>query len=255
MLLNPDTELLDDGLDRLAAEALRARRPGRPAGAEPRRLVQPSASGPEVGAWPWVRALVPAALQPARLRARTEPYRLERRLEVTWLTGACIAGPTEVLARLGPFDPALHMFGEDIDLGLRAAAAGIRSWFDPSACRIVHHGQGSSTLAYGSREGWRPTGTLNWRAALRRAYGPRREWLGVAGPAREPAPAAAGEDAARPRRRPRPRRGRGGALGPAGARAAAPLRAGVCGFGRYAPQTPTAIPFPPPAPRARCYTF
>ena len=69
------------------------------------------------------------------------------------------------------------MFGEDIDLGLRAAAGGVRSWFDPVACRIVHHGQGSSTLAYGSREGWRPTGTLNWRAALRRAYGPRREWL------------------------------------------------------------------------------
>ena len=80
-----------------------------------------------------------------------------------------------MLRRLGPFDPALHMFGEDVDLGLRAGAAGVRSRFDPSACRIVHHGQGSSTLVYGSREGWRPTGTLNWRAAVRRAYGPRRE--------------------------------------------------------------------------------
>ena len=69
------------------------------------------------------------------------------------------------------------MFGEDVDLGLRAGAAGVRSRFDPSACRIVHHGQGSSTLVYGSREGWRPTGTLNWRAAVRRAYGPRRETL------------------------------------------------------------------------------
>ena len=70
------------------------------------------------------------------------------------------------------------MFGEDVDLGLRAGAAGVRSRFDPAACRIVHHGQGSSTLVYGSREGWRATGTLNWRAAVRRAYGPRREWLG-----------------------------------------------------------------------------
>ena len=70
------------------------------------------------------------------------------------------------------------MFGEDIDLGLRARPPGCASWFDPAACRIVHHGQGSSTLVYGSREGWRPTGTLNWRAAVRRAYGPRREWLG-----------------------------------------------------------------------------
>jgi GT2 family glycosyltransferase len=88
-----------------------------------------------------------------------------------------VAGPTPLLRRLGPFDPALHMYGEDVDLGLRAAASGIGSWFDPAA-RIIHHGQGSSTLVYGSREGWRPTGTLNWRAAVRRAYGPRREWLG-----------------------------------------------------------------------------
>jgi GT2 family glycosyltransferase len=69
------------------------------------------------------------------------------------------------------------MFGEDVDLGLRAAGAGVRSWFDPVACRVVHHGQGSTTLAYGSREAWRATGTLHWRAALRRAYGPRREGL------------------------------------------------------------------------------
>jgi GT2 family glycosyltransferase len=122
--------------------------------------------------------LVPATLQPATVRARTEPYRLERRLRVSWLTGACIAGPTELLKRLGPFDPALHMFGEDVDLGLRAAALGIESWFDPQICALVHHGQGSSTLVYGSREGWRATGTLNWRAAVRRAYGARRESIG-----------------------------------------------------------------------------
>jgi GT2 family glycosyltransferase len=178
VLLNPDTELLDDGLDRLAEAALE-----RGALLGPRVLnadgsIQPSASGPEVGLWPWVRALVPAAVQPAAVRARTEPYRLDRPLEVTWLRGACVAGPTDVLARLGPFDPALHMFGEDVDLGLRAAGSGVGSWFDPVACRIVHHGQGSTTLAYGSREAWRAAGTLHWRAALRRAYGPRREWLG-----------------------------------------------------------------------------
>jgi N-acetylglucosaminyl-diphospho-decaprenol L-rhamnosyltransferase len=178
VLLNPDTELLDDGLDRLAAAALELGGLVGPRVLNPDRSIQPSASGPEVGAWPWVRALVPAVVQPDGVRARTEPYRLTRRVRVTWLRGACVAGPTAVLARLGPFDPALHMFGEDVDLGLRAAAAGIGSWFDPEVCRIVHHGQGSTTTAYGSREAWRATGTLNWRAALRRAYGPRRETLG-----------------------------------------------------------------------------
>jgi N-acetylglucosaminyl-diphospho-decaprenol L-rhamnosyltransferase len=178
VLLNPDTELLDDGLDRLAAAALELDGLVGPRVLNSDRSVQASASGPEVGPWPWMRAILPGALQPDALLARTEPYRLERRVAVTWLTGACIAGPTAVLRRLGPFDPALHLFGEDVDLGLRADAAGVRSWFDPAACRVVHHGQGSSTLVYGSREGWRPTGTLNWRAALRRAYGPRRELLG-----------------------------------------------------------------------------
>jgi hypothetical protein len=178
VLLNPDTELLDDGLDRLAAAALELEGLVGPRVLNADRSLQASASGPEVGLWPWIRALAPGVLAPAAIAARTEPYRLERRVAVTWLTGACVAGPSAVLRRLGPFDPALHMFGEDVDLGLRAGAAGVGSWFDPVACRIVHHGQGSSTLVYGSREGWRPTGTLNWRAALRRAYGPRRERLG-----------------------------------------------------------------------------
>ncbi len=178
VLLNPDTELLDDGLDRLAAAAADLDSLVGPRVLNADRTPQPSASGPEVGPWPWARALIPAAIQPEALRAHTEPYRLERRVRVAWLNGACIAAPTDVLRRLGPFDPALHMYGEDVDLGLRATAAGVGSWFDPTACRVVHHGQGSSPLLYGSREGWRPTGTLNWRAAVRRAHGARREWLG-----------------------------------------------------------------------------
>ena len=64
VLLNPDTELLDDGLDRLAAEALELGALVGPRVLNPDGTIQPSASGPEVGAWPWVRALVPAALQP-----------------------------------------------------------------------------------------------------------------------------------------------------------------------------------------------
>jgi GT2 family glycosyltransferase len=175
VLLNPDTELLDDGLDRLGSVAAQLGGLVGPRVVNPDRTVQASASGPEVGLWPWVRALVPGTIQPGAMLARTEPYRLERRARVVWLTGSCIAAPTEVLRRLGPFDAALHMYGEDVDLGLRAAAAGVASWFDPAACSVVHHGQASSRLVYGSREGWRDAGTLNWRAALRRTYGPARE--------------------------------------------------------------------------------
>jgi N-acetylglucosaminyl-diphospho-decaprenol L-rhamnosyltransferase len=178
VMLNPDTELVDAGLDRLVTVAAELAGLVGPRVCNPDGSIQASASGPEVGAWPWLRALVPGGLQPPGMVARTEPSRLERRTPVTWLTGACIAGPTRTLRGLGPFDPALHMFGEDVDLGLRATAAGVRSWFDPEACSIVHYGQGSSTLVYGSREGWRSPGTLNWRAAVRRAHGARREYLG-----------------------------------------------------------------------------
>ena len=177
VLLNPDTELLDAGLDRLAVAARELDALVGPRLLNSDHTPQPSASGPEIGPWPWLRAVLPGSLQPAVLQARTEPYRLERPTPVTWLTGACIAAPTALLRRLGPFDPALHLYGEDVDLGLRAAVSGHLCLFDPTACRIVHHGQASSTRFYGTREGWKPVGTLHWRAVLRRAYGPRREWL------------------------------------------------------------------------------
>ena len=224
VLLNPDTELLDDGLDRLAAEALRLRGLVGPRVLNPDGSIQPSASGPEVGPWPWVRALVPAALQPASIRARTEPYRLERPVEVTWLTGACIAGPTEVLARLGPFDPALHMFGEDIDLGLRAAAGGVSSWF--GSARLSHRPprpglvDAGLRLARGLATDRDPELARGTAARLR----PPPRVARLAGAAREPAPAARGQDAARARRGPRPRRGRGGRGRPPGARAAEAAR-------------------------------
>ena len=148
----------------------RARRAGRAAGAEPRRHAAAVGERPRgrglamgAGAGPGARC------SPAAMLARTEPYRLERRAAVTWLTGACVAGPTEVLRRLGPVRPGAAHVRRGRRPRPARGGAGVGSWFDPTACRIVHYGQGSSTLVYGSREGWRPTGTLNWRAAVRRA--------------------------------------------------------------------------------------
>jgi GT2 family glycosyltransferase len=179
VMINPDTELIDSGLDRLAAAALELKGLVGPRVLNPDRSIQPSASGPEVGTWPWIRAVLPGAISPVAIRRYTEPYRLERPVRVTWLTGACIGGPRAELVALGPFDPTLHMYGEDVDLGLRAAAAGLSSYFLPDRCSVIHHGAGSSTVAYGSADGWRPEGTSNWRAVLRRRYGPgtaRRAW-------------------------------------------------------------------------------
>ena len=139
--LNPDTELLDGRIRDLAALSVR-----RDALAGPRllnvdRSLQPSACGSVTGPWPWVRALVPSSLLPDAALRRTEPWRLDRTGDVAWLCGACVAGPRERLMELGPFDPRIHLYGEDIDLGLRAAAAGIRRCSAPTSARSCTSGR------------------------------------------------------------------------------------------------------------------
>jgi hypothetical protein len=173
VLLNPDTELVDRSLGELASFALELRALVGPRLLGPDGSAQPSASGPPAGPWPWLGALVPGRLQPGSLQSRTEPWRLERTVEVSWLTGACVAAPREVLRSLGPYDPAIHLYGEDMDLGLRAARAGVRSYFCPDRARVVHHGKGSTSQLF-------PDGPWNLmaqnrRAVLQRSYGERGE--------------------------------------------------------------------------------
>jgi N-acetylglucosaminyl-diphospho-decaprenol L-rhamnosyltransferase len=148
VLLNPDCELLDAALDRLAGAAA--------AGPErlwvPRLLdrdgsVQRSAH-PLPGT---VGALLPALVHPRALpralRERAEPYRAERPRTVGWAIAACVAARTDVLRRLGPFDPGQFLFFEDMDLCLRARAAGIPTVLDPSV-RIRHLGGHATRAAY-----------------------------------------------------------------------------------------------------------
>lgn len=171
--LNPDTELLDGRLDALAAFALERGALAGPRLLNPGGSPQPSANGPVVGPWPWVGALLPGAAQPSRMQEHTEPWRAERTTRVTWLSGACVAGPRELMRALGPFDPAIHLYGEDMDLGLRAAAAGAPSYFCPDVCALVHHGRGSTSVRW--RDGPARAIEANWRSVARRAYGARRE--------------------------------------------------------------------------------
>lgn len=148
VLLNPDCELLDTSLDRLAAAA--AGGPDRlwvPRLLEADGAVQRSAH-PLPGT---VGALLPALVHPAALpralRERAEPYRAERPRTVGWAIAACVAARTEVLRRLGPFDPRQFLFFEDMDLCLRARAAGIPTALDPSV-RIRHLGGHATRAAY-----------------------------------------------------------------------------------------------------------
>ncbi len=174
VLMNPDCELRDDGLAALADIASR-----RMALAGPRLVNrdgtrQPSASGPPTGAWPWLGAILPGALQPRRLLARTEAWRLDEEAEVGWLTGACLAAPRDLLLALGPFDPQIALYAEDLDLCLRARRAGAPSLFCPSVCTVAHVGGASTALALDADEAARRV-AVNRRAVVRRAAGRRAE--------------------------------------------------------------------------------
>jgi N-acetylglucosaminyl-diphospho-decaprenol L-rhamnosyltransferase len=80
---------------------------------------------------------VPPAALPAPLRDRVDPWRSQRSRRVGWAVGACLVAPTPTLRRLGPFDERIFLFAEDLDLGLRAADAGIETVFRPDA-RVIH---------------------------------------------------------------------------------------------------------------------
>jgi GT2 family glycosyltransferase len=146
VLLNPDCELLDGALARLAARAADGRL-WVPRLLDPDGSVQRSAH-PLPGT---VGALLPALVHPPRLpcelRERAEPYRAKRPRSVGWAIAACVASRTDVLRRLGPFDPRHFLFFEDMDLCLRARAAGIATVLDPSV-RVRHLG-GHATLRAG----------------------------------------------------------------------------------------------------------
>jgi N-acetylglucosaminyl-diphospho-decaprenol L-rhamnosyltransferase len=141
-LVNPDVELVDDSLARLAAEAL----PGRllaPLVLNGDGTPQDSAHPRPASAATALYALLPGALLPGPARRAAEPWRSRRPRRVGWATGACLVAEAATLRGLGPFDASIFMYAEDLDLGLRA-----ETWFRPDA-RVVHHGAHATSKAFG----------------------------------------------------------------------------------------------------------
>jgi GT2 family glycosyltransferase len=163
VLLNPDVELLDPGIERLVERA-------RGGGLHAPRLLNPDGSV-QRSAHPLpgtLGSLVPAALPSPLTPVRAEPHRARRPRSVGWAIAACLAGRTETLRSLGPFDSAVHLFAEDMELCLRARARGIRTVLHPDIA--LRHAGGHSTL----REG-EPYALLarRRREAIERALGVR----------------------------------------------------------------------------------
>lgn len=200
VLLNPDCELVDGSLAGLAAlarahpEALHAPRLLNTDGSVQRSAHPlPGTAGALLG------ALVHPPLLPRALRERAEPHRASTARTVGWAIAACLAATTATLRQLGPFDPAIHLFAEDMELCLRARAAGIPTVLHPQL-RLRHAG-GHATL-----RGGEPFELLaaRRRETIERTLGPRALALddlaqGLAFATRSAGHALLGGDAERPR--------------------------------------------------------
>jgi GT2 family glycosyltransferase len=134
VLLNPDVELLDGSLPRLAARA-----GARDALVVP-RLLDPDGSVQKTAhAVPGSAAGVLLPIAPL-VRRVAEPWRARRPRDVGWAVAAALAARTGTLRRLGPFDPAAFLHYEDLDLCLRARAAGVPTELRPEV--VLRHAGG-----------------------------------------------------------------------------------------------------------------
>lgn len=148
VLLNPDCEVLDDSLHRLAALASARDVLVVPrlldADGSPQRSAHPLPGGADA----LLPALYPARALPRTLRERFEPWRAGRPRRVGWAIAACLAARTDLLRRLGPFDPDAFLFYEDLELCVRARAAGVDVELRPEL-RVRHHGAHATGPAFG----------------------------------------------------------------------------------------------------------
>jgi GT2 family glycosyltransferase/glycosyltransferase involved in cell wall biosynthesis len=151
VFVNPDVELLDDSLGSLAAEALRADRPDRllaPLVLSPGGARQDSVHPAPGSAAELLAAVIPPALAPGPAGVALAPWKASAPRRVGWAVGCAVGARTDLLRRLGPFDESIFLYGEDLELGLRAAQDGVETWFWPQA-RVLHHRAQSSSRAFG----------------------------------------------------------------------------------------------------------
>jgi GT2 family glycosyltransferase len=177
-LLNPDTIVVDDSLEDLAAVAARER------GLFAPRLLHEDGSI-QISARPALASLEsalisvwPGALMPRRLRARCEPWRYDERLPAGWISAACLVARRDLLLEFGPFDERLVLYGEDADLSLRAWQQGVPSISAPDVARLVHLGGRSAAQVFDDN-GMRRKVEVRWWI-VNEHFGPVRAWLDLA---------------------------------------------------------------------------
>jgi GT2 family glycosyltransferase len=85
-------------------------------------------------------AFLPAISPIAPTRAL--PHNATTTRTVGWAVAAALAARTDTLRQLGPFDPSIHLFAEDMDLCLRARQRGLPTVFHPDI-ELIHTGRHS----------------------------------------------------------------------------------------------------------------
>jgi hypothetical protein len=142
MLLNPDTEVLDDALAVLVAFA-----DAHPdVGVVGPQLLNPDGSVqssrrrfPTLATAffesTWLEPYAPRGVI-ARYRVLDQPD--DRTLDVDWVMGAALMARREAAEQVGPLDEGYFMYAEEMDWCRRIRAAGWRAVYLPEA-KVVHH--------------------------------------------------------------------------------------------------------------------
>lgn len=140
LLLNSDAWPEPDAVD--AMVDCGSRHP-RAAAVAPRLLRPDGTLEPSTWPLPSLRTAVSAALRPGRYAWAHDTER-----QVGWAVFAALLLRRAALDEIGPLDERLFMYGEDLDWGWRAAAAGWQTWFTPEAV-VRHVGNASGAQRYG----------------------------------------------------------------------------------------------------------
>ncbi|MFH1684319.1 MAG: glycosyltransferase family 2 protein [Candidatus Margulisiibacteriota bacterium] len=132
LLLNPDTEIVDDSLERMA----RFLDQNEKAGICGPILMNADGSIQNMGyKFPAVSSFFNSRL--IRAEAADRPY------EADWIQGACLMVKRGLLEEVGDLDEKYFLYGEEKDLCFRAKAAGWKVLVLPD-CGIIHHSSKST---------------------------------------------------------------------------------------------------------------
>ncbi len=155
MVLNPDTEVLDDALDRLVAYLDQYPDVGAigPQLLNPDRSIQSSRRRfptllTALFESTWLQSIAPRRLLAHYYMDDVTPDQVQ---EVDWLNGACTVFRREVLDRVGVYDAQnFFMYSEELDLCRRVKEAGWKIVYLPEA-QVIHHVGQSSDQAVAAR--------------------------------------------------------------------------------------------------------